>query len=225
MGRVYFLERLRRSARLIEFALRLGVAKNLLREIKDHPMVSPFLDGRKIRRSEHKIHAVGDPLDATGSFMPPLSDWRAVRKRLAEKRGVKRAYPGIAISKSAKGQKPLTGTLETLIHEYGHAKGGTVHNSDIKRTPIPASVRKRLRPQDWGNKFDQQREVDIIAHKIRVEREANKNGVQLLTKVGASPSEMTDFFRNVQGGQVTSKLVHPSYVAAFKDAYRKVRNP
>jgi len=196
-------------------------------------MVSPFLDGRKIRRSEHRnmpiVGGGGDPMDATGYFMHPLPDWRRVRKRLAAKRGIKRAYPGIAITKSAKGQKPLTGTLETLIHEYGHAKGGTLHQAayegNIKRTPIPASVRKRLRPQDWGDKLDQQQEVDIGARKIRIEQEANKNAVQLLTKVGASPSEMTDFFRKIQGGQPTSKLVHPSYVAGFKEAYRKVRGP
>lgn len=190
---------LQRLEALTEFALQLTPAKNLLREVKADPMVQPFLVNGKIRRS----------VNTTSSFAPL-------------KGGVAREHKvlGITIHKTEKNP------LEVLAHEYGHVKDSEdlarhdrrIHKL-VKRSSDPAF---KINPKKSVEDVSQQMDRMSYSRILTRERVATLGGAESLTKAGASPSSIADYFKAINPNPKTDsfRLMHPSYEKGYHTAVK-----
>jgi hypothetical protein len=210
MSRVFFLERLRASVRLIELAMRLSVAKGLVKAAKADPLVAPYLDelGR-IRRDGPRVGFAADSshfkkvAEGAGKndiynpskqkLLTPIGNHKITRHDLR---------PGILISRNQ------SNPLEALAHEVGHAKdAGAISGRDRRRLEQlhEAAVnreKKRRREQLMGKVLvkeggQKQMRRAMNSRQYTTERIATHNGANILRQAGATDAELADYYQSV----------------------------
>ena len=237
MDRVVFLEGLARLARLTEFALKLSQAKNLLREIKADPSVSPFLVNGRIRRTIPGVGSHYTP--ALSGFRAMLADPSLSRPTASLPNSPRRKdflTPGIGIQKkSAPGRPSNYPVFSVLAHEYGHALQPKVQDILKKKLGRITAARDSLQRKASIVKKDsrdlREHRVGIdrrangarsrasIAVRLTAERDATLRGSEALRRAGAGPKEIGEYFADVAGykGKVPADdLMHHSYQGMYE---------
>jgi len=188
---------------LTEFALRLSVAKNLVKQVKSDPMVQPYLVNGKIRRGE------------TSNFGIPV-------RQIAKRHKV-----GLIMEKG--GDNPL----EILAHEYGHAQHAseTINHSArlqrlidsprLKINPSKSNINTRSGKSEASMQMARMR----LSRTITRERMATQNGAASLVKAGANNSELRDYYKAINPipNRGDFQTMHPSYEEGYRLA--KKRDP
>jgi hypothetical protein len=223
-----------RLLRLIEFALKLSQAKGLLREIKAHPSVSPFLVNGRIRRT-----TPGASSHYTATFDgfrekladPSLSLSTASLPNSRKRRDL--LTPGIGIEKkSAPGRPSNYPVLSVLAHEYGHAlqpSGHDVLKKKLGRIKAARdSVAQKVFPKDGEPglakivaRGEDAAERASIAVRLTAERDATLRGAGALKRAGAGPKEIGEYFADVsdaKGKVPLDDLMHHSYQSMYASA-------
>lgn len=183
---------LHRLEQLTEFAMRLSVAKNFLKEAKSDPMVQPFLVNGKIKRGN-------------GShFAPPIV-------------GVSKTHKTAGITIERGESHPL----EVLAHEYGHAKDSAENLRQHNRYDrIASRVGKpdfKISPKKNRSKISDQLDRMRYSRTLTRERVATLGGAESLSKAGANLGELADYFKaiNPHSSEEGFRLMHPTYEQGY----------
>jgi hypothetical protein len=221
-----FLDRLEA---LTEFAMRLSVAKNFLKEVKSDPMVKPFLVNGKINRASQsafgipgrpKKNELGPGIHIVRS-QDPLYD-------LAHEYG--HAQDSSSLIHARKQKQKISAAMTSARKDIEDAA------SNYQYSRIPDIIKKHgVNPKkaydsdgdlSLGRIYKQ---IDRITYSRRLtgERVATRNGAEALQRAGANNGELGEYFRSIREGELPKHpsfaLMHPTYEAAYES--KKIEDP
>jgi len=193
MGRKEFAWRMRR---LYELALRLSVARNLVKTVKADPMVEPFLVPSKTGRFS-KFRRGADSAVALPGPVAKQEKWA-----------------GISIARTS------AAPLEDVAHEYGHVRDASGMLRDQRRVDRLAEAKT---PAKTNRQAAMQIHRARLSRTITRERIASTNAVEALKTAGANPTEVAGYSKATEPAMRRGQTI-PGFEtvnASYYDAYRK----
>jgi hypothetical protein len=224
-----------RLLRLVELAWRLSTAKKLVKEIKSHPHVAPFLVGGRIRRTAYQSKYA----PALGEFHKWLRDpdekltFQFGRANSKKRKDL--LTPGIAIFKpvtqlAKERQATLASPLDVLAHEYGHVlqprRREILENTKMRLAKALEPLAKNAIAAGKQDEFMARGKAAIkraeVANMLTAERDATLRGAEALRRAGAGSREVSDYLSDISGGkQNAGNLIHSSYQNMY-DSFKKI---